>query len=339
MLRWLLLRCCWLVVTLLGVTFVTFAVLDQAPVDRAQLEAVRQQQDGNFADLSARDQAIVKLRVRYGLLDGKTLLPPPLWQRYGRWLGNAVTLRLAGPNEDHAAFWHRLGQALPVSALLGFLGLCLALCIGVPLGGWLGMHTGSRRDRTVSAALFVVAGTPEFLLATLLLMVFGGAWLGWLPTSGLCSNGSEHWSIAAQIVDFARHLLLPVLVMASGPLVLVTRFLRDSVARAAASSFAANLNGLGVDAAVIRRRLLHNGAAPLATLAGSLLPMLVGGSIVVENLFSLDGLGHLAFRAVQVQDQAMVMALVLITSLATLLSLSISDLLHRIADPRVRLQA
>ena len=191
----------------------------------------------------------------------------------------------------------------------------------------------------LSAALFLVAGTPEFLLATLLLLVFGGAWLGWLPTSGLRSNGSEHWTLVAQLGDFGWHLLLPVVVMASGPLVLITRFLRDSVARTADSSFAANLNALGVDPTVVRRRLLHNGAAPLSTLAGSLLPMVVGGSIVVENLFSLDGLGHLAFQAVQNQDQAMVMALVLITSLATLLSLWISDLLHRLFDPRVRLQA
>jgi peptide/nickel transport system permease protein len=339
MLRWLLLRCCWMVVTLFGVTFVTFAVLDQAPVDRAQLEAARRQQDGTFADLSARDQAIVRLRVRYGLLDPVTLEPAPLWRRYGNWVASAATLRLAGPHEDNAGFWRRLGEAAPVSALLGFLGLLVAVLGGVPLGAWLGMHAGDRRDRLLSQVLFVVAGVPEFLMATLLLLVFGSSWLGWFPSNGLHSSGAEHWTVFARIVDFTWHLALPVLVMASGPFVLITRFLRDSVARTGNAAFATNLMAFGVEAEVLRWRLLRNGAAPLATLAGSLLPMLVGGSIVVENLFSLDGLGHLAFRAVNEQDQAMLMALVLIGSIATLLSLSISDLLHRWVDPRVRLQA
>jgi ABC-type dipeptide/oligopeptide/nickel transport system permease component len=339
MLRWLLLRLGWLLVTLFGVTFVTFVMLDLAPVDRAQLEAAKRLEDSNFSDLSARDQAIIKLRISYGLIDAETLQPAPVWQRYCNWLRNASALRLAGPNADNAAFRHRLGEALPVSMLLGFLGLLVAILLGVPLGAWSGMNAGSRGDRLLSQALFVLAGVPEFLMAIILLLLFSGGWLGWFPSGGLRSNGSEHWTVFAQIMDFVWHLVLPVFVMASGPLVLIARFLRDSVARVATTPFAANLYAFGVETEVVRWRLLRNGGAPLATLAGSLLPMLVGGSIVVENLFSLDGLGHLAFRAVHEQDQAMVMAIVLFTSIATLLALSASDLLHRLVDPRVRLQA
>lgn len=125
--------------------------------------------------------------------------------------------------------------------------------------------------------------------------------------------------------------------MASSPGVLVTRFLRDSVARAVVSPSATYARALGLAPERLRWRLLRNGAAPLATLAGTLLPILVGGSIVVENLFSLDGVGHLAFRAVEDQDQAMVMALVLMTSVVTLLALIASDVLHRLVDPRVRI--
>lgn len=338
MLRWLVVRLGWMVVTLFGITFVTFAVFDLAPVDRAELEAMRRQQDGNFTSAASRDQAIVRLRIRYGLVDGKTLEPAPVWQRYGRWLGNAVTLRLAGPGDNHDAFWRRLGEALPKTALLGGLGLLVALLVGVPLGAFLGMRAGTRTDRGVSHLLFVLAGVPEFLLATLLLLAFGGAWLRWFPTGGLCTRGAEEWSTMLRLSDCAWHLVLPVTVMASGPIVLIARFLRDSVARTAQSAFAHNLASLGISPRVVQWRLVRNGAAPLATLAGSLLPMLVGGSIVVEDMFSLDGLGHLALRAVTDQDQAMVMALVLITSIGTLLALLISDVLHRFVDPRVRLQ-
>ncbi|MCA8977144.1 MAG: ABC transporter permease [Planctomycetes bacterium] len=336
MLRWLLARCLWMLVTLVGITFVTLAMLDLAPVDGARLEAARREEGGSFASFSDREKAILQLRIHRGMVDATTLEREPLWRRYGNWLGDALTLRLAGPNEDDDAFWRRLGEAMPVSLMLGFLALSLTLVIAVPLGGYLGMRAGSVADRTISQLMFVIIGIPEFLLATLLLLGFSGAWLSWFPIAGLESRGAAEWSRLDRWLDLAWHLALPVAVMASGPTVLVTRFLRDSVARAAASPFAANLRALGIPPRIQRRRLLLNGAAPLATLAGSLLPMLVSGSLVVENMFSLDGLGHLAYSAAEDQDQAMVMALVLFGSTATLLALIASDVLQRIVDPRVR---
>ncbi|MCA8949865.1 MAG: ABC transporter permease [Planctomycetes bacterium] len=339
MLRWLVVRLAWMVVTLVGVTFVTFAMLRIAPVDRAEIEVARQQQDLGFHNLEARERAVLRLRLRYGTIDPDTLEPLPLWRGYANWIGNALQLRLAGPNDDNVAFLRRLRDALPVSLWLGFLALLVAGLVGVPLGAWLGMRADAPVDRAVSWLLFVAVGIPEFLLATLLLLGLAGAWLAWFPSSGLRSPGAEAWTFPRQLIDFAWHLVLPVTVMASAPTVLVTRFLRDSVARVAASPFAANLRALGVPPRVIRWRLVRNGGAPLATLAGSLLPMLVGGSIVVENLFALDGLGHLAFRAAEEQDQATVMTIVLLTSAVTLVALIVSDLLHRWVDPRVRFES
>lgn len=338
MVRWFSMRLLWLLLTLLGITFVTFAVLDQAPVDRAEIEAAQRAQQSGFPDAESRDAAILRLRVSYGMVDPVTFERAPLWQRYWRWLQNAAQLRFAGPDEDHTMFWQRLGAALPVTAWLGFLALCLAFGIGLPLGAWCGINVGGRGDRIVSQSMLLLLGVPEFLLAMLLVLGLAGASM-WFPATGLRSNGAESWSFAAQVLDFAWHLALPVAVMTVAPLVLVTRFVRDSVARTARMPFAVNLRALGTEPAELRRRLLRNGLAPVATLVGSLLPMLVGGSIVVENMFSLDGLGHVAFTAVLRQDHPMVMALVVITSIATLSSLLLSDVLHRLVDPRVRLVA
>ena len=178
---------------------------------------------------------------------------------------------------------------------------------------------------------------PEFLMATLLLLTFSVVWVQWFPAGGLRSTGADEWAFFWQLLDFLWHLALPVFVMSIGPLVMVTRFVRDAVARASAAPFVISLRALGVEPKTVNRRLLRHGAVPVATLTGGLLPLLVGGSIIVENLFSLDGLGHLAFRAVLGQDQAIVMALVLLTSTVTLLALLISDLMHRLVDNRVRL--
>jgi peptide/nickel transport system permease protein len=145
--------------------------------------------------------------------------------------------------------------------------------------------------------------------------------------------------VLAQLFDLAWHLVLPVAVMAIAPALLITRFLRESVGRVATSTFALNLEAWGVDAHTRRRRLLRAGFAPVATLIGSLLPQLIGGSIVVETVFSIEGAGRLAWNAVRNQDQAMVMFVVLLASIATLLSLLLSDVAHRWIDPRVRLAA
>jgi peptide/nickel transport system permease protein len=189
----------------------------------------------------------------------------------------------------------------------------------------------------VSIVLLALAGVPEFLLATLLVLAFGVS-LPWLPISGLRSPGAERWDLVPQLLDLAHHLVLPVAVTAVGPAMYVARFVRDAVARAGTSPFAANLRALGMEPAVVRRRLLRHGIVPVATLAGELLPMLVAGSIVVENVFALDGLGHLAFQAVMGKEQPLLLALLVLGSAVTLCSLLLSDLLHRWIDPRVRLQ-
>jgi peptide/nickel transport system permease protein len=338
MTRWLLIRLAWCLVMLFGITFITFAVFDLAPVDRAEIEVMRAAQDGSVADAASRDAAILRLRVHYGMLDATTLEPAPVWRRYLAWLGNAATLQLAGPGADNDVFWRRLWQAVPVTAWLGGLSLLVIFGVALPLGSWLGLRAGSRADRIASTCMLALVGVPEFLLATLLLLTFSVLWVQWLPSSGLRSPGSSTWSAGWQVFDFLRHLLLPVLAMSAAPSVMVARFVRDSVARAAVAPFAVSMRALGVDEGVLRWRLLRHGCTPVATLTGGLLPMLVGGSIVVETMFSLDGLGQMAFQAVMNQDQATVMALVLLTSIVTLLSFLLSDVLLRVVDPRVRLQ-
>src|SRR5437867_4861444 len=235
MLRWLIGRCLWMVPTLLGITFVTFVLLDLAPLDRARMELQQQLAIGSAPSQQDRDVHLLRLRVQYGLVDARTLLPVPVWRRYWRWLQRAACFRLAGPDEDPEQFGRRLGEAVPITLLLGFWSLALALGLGVPLGAWLGMRAGSRQDRIASVALFVATGLPEVLIATLLLIWFGGVWLRWFPDGGLQSDGAERWSMGARLLDLAWHLALPVTAMALPPLLLVVRFLRESVQRAASS--------------------------------------------------------------------------------------------------------
>lgn len=326
MLRWLALRLVLATVTLLGITFVTFCAMDLASVDRAALELARRTEEPGAPDLSMldRDIALAKLRIRHGLVDPMTLRPKPVHERYATWLSNAATLRFCGPGDDPAEFRARIARALPVSLLLGALSLGVALLIGVPLGAFLGMRTGQCGERWIGGVLLAMAAMPDALFATIALMLFAGPVFDWLPAGGL---------------DRASSYALPVFVMALGPIVLLSRFLRESVARVAASPFADNLVAWGTPPRERSRRILRVALAPVATLAGSLLPMLVAGSVVVETTFAIDGMGRLLLEAVRSNDCAMAMVATTITAAVTLVGFVASDLLHRALDPRVRLRA
>ncbi len=321
--------------TLLGITLVTFLLMDLAPSDRAAM----QMPSGATNDAQVRVDSLRRLREHYGMIDPETAEPYSVWYRYGRWLTNAVQLQLAGPGESAQDFRSRVTAALPVTALINFLALGLALAVAIPLGARLGMSTGTGADRLISGTLFLAYGVPEFLVATLLVLVFGGAWLfDWFPDAFLRSDGSDQWPAWRQLLDLGYHLVLPVATLAIGPCVVITRFLRNSVARVAASDFVTNMRAWGLPEAVVRKRAVRNGLSPVVTLIGTLLPLLVSGSVVVEQVFSLPGMGRLAFGAVMARDQGMVMALTLLVSVVTLLGLLLSDVLQRTVDPRVRLR-
>jgi peptide/nickel transport system permease protein len=335
--RYLLARLLWMVPALLGITIVTFALMDLAPADRAAMAMRDIEQAGS--DALAREQALQRLRVSWGLADPQSGEPYTLVERYTTWLSRACRLDFVGPGEDAAAFRSRILEALPVTVLVNLLAVLVALGIALPLGSWLGMRIGGIADRAASLVLFAAFGLPEFLLATLLLLVFGGGFFGEiLPSGGLRAPNASAWPPLAQALDLARHLALPVATLAVGPCVVAVRFLRESVARAAASDFVLSMRALGLPERQVRRCALRNGLSPLVTHLGTMLPALVSGSVVVESVFSLPGLGRLAWEAMQAREYAMVMALTLLVSVVTLASLLLSDALQRAVDPRVDLR-
>jgi peptide/nickel transport system permease protein len=337
MLRYVAWRLAWMGPSLLIVTLVTFALLDLAPHDRASLALGGS--DPVVRDRQQRAAAVAALRAHYGQLDPVTLEPRPWPARYADWLRRAALLDFAGPGEDSAAFHARLWHALPVTLLLQALALALSVAGGVALGAWLGMRAGSVPDRALGPALLALFALPEFLVATLLVLLLGGGLFApLLPVQGLHSPGAAAWSRPAQFLDMLAHLPLPVLALALGPFVVITRFVRDGVARAARSDFVLALRGLGASERHVRRRALRAGVSPLLTLLGTMLPALVAGSVVVERIFNVRGVGSLAFEAVVARDYAMVMATTILGSVATLLGLLVSDLLQRAADPRVELR-
>ncbi|MCA8944249.1 MAG: ABC transporter permease, partial [Planctomycetes bacterium] len=321
---------------LVGITLATFLVLDWLPIDR---ERARVESSMEHATAEARAAAVREMRVAVGMIDAETGRPVPWWRRYLHWVEHAACFDFRATQADAGAFRARFGRALAVSALLGLLAVTLAVGLGLLIGTWSGMRPDSAGDRMVSNAVLLGFSLPEFLTATLLLLLLGGGLGGpWLPAGGLTSEGAGAWSRGAQWLDLAAHLAMPVTTLALVPLAIVVRHVRAAVVRATRSEFVNTMRNWGASEREIRRALFRHGAVPLATLFGTLLPSIVGGTVVVEQAFAIPGMGRMAFEGVLDKDVGVVMAITLLVSCATLLALTISDVLHRAVDPRVELR-
>lgn len=333
---YLLKRILWMVPTLVGISFVTFLLMDLAPGNQAVVAA--QSTSGDSAEsVIARHERATALMNQLGLTDSVTGEKRPMIDRYLRWLVKAASLQFDGEAGDR--FGRKILDALPVTMLINALALLLALSIAIPLGARAGMQSGGLVDRLSNYGAYVIYGMPEFLIATLLLLVFGGAFFApVLPVVGLNSDDAVSMSTWQRVIDTCLHLILPVSTLALGYGALLFRFLRGSVERAAGSDFALALRGYGMPESVVRQRVLRNGLSPVVTILGTMLPVLVGGTVVVESIFSLPGIGQLTIQAVNQRDMALVMALTMLVSVATLVSFVLSDIVQRMIDPRVELR-
>jgi peptide/nickel transport system permease protein len=207
----------------------------------------------------------------------------------------------------------------------------VAWALAVPLGAWLARRPESRRARAVSSSLALASGLPTFWVAMLALFVFANPRrLDWFPFQGLSSEGGG-------LLDLAWHLVLPVAVLAYPTLAIAARHVEAAMRQALAheSVLAARARGIP-ESWVVWRHAFRNSALPLVTLLGLQLPHLVGGSVVVERVFGIPGMGLLAFDAIGTRDYPVVMAVSTVMGAVTLLAMVLTDVGAAAADPRLR---
>lgn len=305
---------------LLGITLICFAVIHLAPGDPTQL----------MGDFDPKAHANEALKQSYGL-------DKPLWQQYLTWLGNLATFNLgtslAPGNEPVAA---KILAALPTTLYLNIGGLVFTLLLAIPVGVWAATRAGKASDATLTLVLYIALAAPGFWLA-LLGMQWLGLQLGWVPLSGLSSFGAENWSFWPRLLDIFHHLALPMAVGVIGSVAGLSRFVRGSMVEALQSDYvlAARAKGCG-PLRTFARHALRNALLPVITILGLSLPGLLGGSVIIESIFALPGLGQLFYTSVLMRDYPTIMALLTFGAVLTLLGNLLADLAYTLADPRTR---
>jgi peptide/nickel transport system permease protein len=256
-------------------------------------------------------------------------------------MGRVLTLDFGRSLQDGRPVIERIGEALPRTALLSTLALILSFLVAVPLGAVAAARRDSLADRAISLSLFLLHSLPGFWVGLMLLLYLaGGRGVSWFPLQGLCSPDVESLGFLQRIADLAWHLVLPVTVLALGALALMSRHVRSGMVEALRQDFIRTARAKGLaERSVIFRHALRNSLLPLVTLLGLMLPQVLGGSVLVEQIFGIPGMGQLAFEAILHRDYPMVMGVTTLVAILTMVCMLATDLAYGWVDPRVRPEA
>ena len=308
---------------LIGITFISFAVIHLAPGEPVDLQA---------GEMNAQSsvQSRQLLRELYGL-------DKPLAVQYWNWLGRLSRLdfgRSFAP--DGRPVLQKISERLPVTLLMNIAELLIIVSLSVPIGMLSATRQYSPFDKVTTVFVFVGFATPDFWLALLLMILFG-AELGWLPISGLRSLNWEYLSFWRQQWDFLGHLILPILVATFGGLAGFSRYMRQSMLEVIRQDYIQSARAKGLsERVVIGKHALRNAMLPLVTILGLSLPGLIGGSVIVESIFGIPGMGQLMVQAVFERDYPVIMGNLVIVATLTLVANLLADIAYGLVDPRIR---
>ncbi|MBE2294397.1 MAG: microcin C ABC transporter permease YejB [Phycisphaerales bacterium] len=262
----------------------------------------------------------------------------PAYVRFGQMIGNYLSFNLGKSYFRNREVWDLVLDKLPVSISLGVWSTLLIYLISIPLGIAKAVRDGSRFDVLSSAAVIIGYAIPAFLFAILLIIVFaGGRYLDWFPLRGLSSDNWMDLSWPARILDYFWHLTLPVTAMVIGGFASLTMLTKNSFLDEINKQYVVTARAKGLsERQVLYGHIFRN--AMLLVIAGfpaTLVSMLFTGSLLIEVIFSLDGLGLLGFEAVFNRDYPVIFGTLYMFSLIGLLLNLVSDLSYHLVDPRI----
>jgi peptide/nickel transport system permease protein len=314
--RFIVRRLVQAVLTLLGITMLTFVLVRLAPGDPVSMMVA------GSGEMSAED--IAALRAAYGVDE-------PIPQQYLRWLGRLAQGDLGYSLLSKRPVGQMIAAALPNTVQLSLLALLVALVVGVPLGVVAALKRGSWVDQAIRILSVGGHAIPPFWLGLLFILTLS-VQLRLFPVGGMLTIGASEWDIGNRLA----HLVGPVLTLSLAGIANYTRYLRTEVLDVLAQDHVRTARGKGLsERRVVLMHVLRNSLTPVVTALGGVLAALVSGALVVEQVFAWPGMGRLAFEAARGKDYPVIMGVVVLTSALLLVSYLIRDILYGVVDPRV----
>jgi peptide/nickel transport system permease protein len=365
---YILKRLLLMIPTLLGVTMLTYFIVRLAPGD--PIEAMIRNQSGNI-DPKAMKESADKIRERLGLFEYHFLRdrlygPEKEWEEKPTgavfWVTDAAD-KVASAGVGYVQWFARLcmgnfGESIkyrtssgsrnailliieriPVTATLNIISEFLIFVVAIPVGFAAARYQGRWFDRASSFVLLVLYSIPAILAATVLIgfLGVGGEGLHWFPIAGLHKFGYEKMDWGASLADLLWHTALPVVCLTYGGLAYMAKMGRASLLENLRADYVRTARAKGLpEGRVVYHHALRNSLLPMITMLVLTIPGLIGGSVIVEGIFSIQGMGLLLLEASKAYDLALIMTETLLYGVLVLVFLLIGDILYAWADPRVR---
>ncbi|MEN6440988.1 MAG: ABC transporter permease [Syntrophobacter sp.] len=331
---YLLKRAFQMIPTLLGITFITFLIIQLAPGNPAMLKLQMGKGQAELGgDKAISEQIVQQTKELYGL-------DKPIPIQYLLWVKRVFTLDFGTSYKDHRNVWDKIAERLPITIQLNIISIFLVYLIAIPCGIYSSTQSGTLADRAMTLLFFFLYSLPNFWVAVLLIMLFGGGdFWDIFPVYGISSIGSETMGFLPWLADRAWHLIVPVFCLTYGGLAYLSRLTRADMLEVIREDYIRTARAKGLsERIVIYKHAFRNALLPIVTLLAFLLPSMFGGSVIIESIFSIPGMGQLGFEAVLSRDYPVIMAITTISAFLTLIGLLISDILYAALDPRIKLE-
>lgn len=307
---------------LIGITIITFLVVRLAPGEPVDLAS----------DLNPKMTAEAKerLRAHYGL-------DKPLYEQYLSWITKIATLDFGTSfSPDGRKVIDKISERLPITIKINLLSMGIILLVSIPLGVFASYKKDSFFDKSTTLFSFAGFAMPHFWLALLLMILFGIK-LGWLPLSGYKSLNYNSLSFLGQYLDVAKHLVIPIIVFTTGGIAGMSRYVRSKMLEVIRQDYITTARAKGLEnRKVLFKHALRNALLPVITILGLSVPGLIGGSVIMESIFAIPGMGLLFYQSVLARDYPVIMGILVIGAFLTLLGNLLADIGYSVADPRIR---
>ncbi|MFN7253310.1 MAG: ABC transporter permease [Anaerobacillus sp.] len=298
---------------LFGISVISFAIMYAAPGKPAIMNL--------DPDISVEDRE--RQMAKLGLND-----PPHV--QYINWMGNVLKGDFGTSFTKKQPVKDMILDRLPNTLILMLFSTILAVIIAIPFGVLSATKQYSKLDYGVTVTSFLGLATPNFWLGLMLIMLFS-VQLGWTPVGGVSTLGADF-----SLLDRLHHLILPAIVLATADMAGLTRYTRSSMLEVINQDYIRTARSKGFrERKVIYKHGLRNGLIPIITIFGLMLPTFIGGSVIVETLFSWPGIGKLFIDATFERDYPVIMAITMFGAVLTVLGNLIADILYAVLDPRI----
>jgi peptide/nickel transport system permease protein len=323
MLSYITKRILLMIPLLFGITLITFIVIHLAPGNPVEVQTEM--------SLKVTAQAKDNLKKLYGL-------DKPLHIQYIAWIKRFVQLDFGKSFVDGRKVIDKIVERIPITLTINILSLIVIFLIAIPIGVLSATRQYSLFDKLSTIFVFIGFSTPTFWLA-LLLMILLGVYMGLLPISGIQSLDVSGMGPFERIIDWLRHLILPVGVSAFGGIAGLSRYSRSSMLEVIRQDYIRTAKAKGLpESEVIFHHAFRNALMPIVTILGLSVPGLIGGGVIFETIFAIPGMGQLFYSSTMSRDYPTIMGILVIGAILTLFGNLIADISYALVDPRVRVR-